>query len=382
MSPTAGDGKSLTEYRYNSAWDTRCRDEVGYIEYSFGVSESDEPEPGAWDWSYSMSATLNPMPTISAEQSRRILILQSKMGGKMLMQNHYANDFNHPVEKQSYVYDFYENSEIPHFEAEFMWLGYWVKYRYSFDPPYLCRTIKELYDEQGVKLSETANDIELDDMARTARTVTKDSKGGTVEQKYYYHPEVPAFLTNHLVLRNDKIIDATRYNFCSILSSQQDAFYVPFSREKGKVTPLTIEAGISYFTDVTYDLYDSFGHPLQITDKTGKSTCFIWGYDGMYPIAKIENTTYDVLSDQYGISGLHSGALPSDIETTLREIEGNIQVTTYTYKPLVGLTSVKDPSGHTETYEYDNHGKLLRIKDHKGINIKSFEYNIVSENNQ
>lgn len=65
-----------------------------------------------------------------------------------------------------------------------------------------------------------------------------------------------------------------------------------------------------------------------------------------------------------------------------RNLDENIFVTTYAYKPLVGLTSVKSPSGHTEVYEYSDNGKLLRVKDHKRNNIKSFEYNIVTENNR
>ncbi|WP_158288515.1 RHS repeat domain-containing protein [Mucilaginibacter psychrotolerans] len=50
-------------------------------------------------------------------------------------------------------------------------------------------------------------------------------------------------------------------------------------------------------------------------------------------------------------------------------------MTTFTYKPLVGLTSVTDQSGRTTTYEYDNFNRLSFIKDLNGNIIKAFCYN-------
>ena len=188
---------------------------------------------------------------------------------------------------------------------------------------------------------------------------------------------MPAYLTEHIVQRNGNVIEATRYNFQSIRS-----FYVPYSREKGKIAPETTISDLDYYTDMTYDHYDDEGRPIQITDKTGMKTCILWGYDGMYPVAKVENIDYDMLWGTYRMAFLYPGALPADVDTELRTLDENIFVTTYAYKPLVGLTSVKSPSGHTEVYEYSDNGKLLRVKDHKRNNIKSFEYNIVTENNR
>ena len=364
--PAKSDRKSLIEYCYNSATNTNCKDAIGYVVKVFGIGNT---EDGDMEWVYKMRSTLNPSPALE--------VLQSRMGGKLMAQTTYSNDLDHPTETTQYEYSYYNSSSISSWDAECVGLGYGIRYHYNFGTPYIRKTIKRSYNEHGELISTTETEVELDDMRRIARTVTTDSKGGTIEQQYRYHPEVPAYLTEHIVQRNGNVIEATRYNFQSIRS-----FYVPYSREKGKIAPETTISDLDYYTDMTYDHYDDEGRPIQITDKTGMKTCILWGYDGMYPVAKVENIDYDMLWGTYRMAFLYPGALPADVDTELRTLDENIFVTTYAYKPLVGLTSVKSPSGHTEVYEYSDNGKLLRVKDHKRNNIKSFEYNIVTENNR
>lgn len=56
------------------------------------------------------------------------------------------------------------------------------------------------------------------------------------------------------------------------------------------------------------------------------------------------------------------------------------QMTTYTYDPLVGVTSISDASGRTTTYEYDNAQRLKVVKDQDGNILKSYEYRFKSQN--
>ncbi|MBB5648150.1 hypothetical protein [Pedobacter cryoconitis] len=58
----------------------------------------------------------------------------------------------------------------------------------------------------------------------------------------------------------------------------------------------------------------------------------------------------------------------------VRIFPSEAQIKTYTYKPLVGMTSMIDSRGQTTYYEYDNTQRLKNIKDQKGNIIKSTIY--------
>lgn len=55
-------------------------------------------------------------------------------------------------------------------------------------------------------------------------------------------------------------------------------------------------------------------------------------------------------------------------------------MTTSTYDPMVGATSVTDASSKTTYYEYDLLGRLIRIKDQDGYILKQFQYNYSNPN--
>ena len=60
----------------------------------------------------------------------------------------------------------------------------------------------------------------------------------------------------------------------------------------------------------------------------------------------------------------------------VRVYPADAQMTTYTYLPLVGQTSVTDQKNMTTYYEYDNFHRLMNIKDPSGNMIKHIDYHI------
>jgi YD repeat-containing protein len=125
---------------------------------------------------------------------------------------------------------------------------------------------------------------------------------------------------------------------------------------------------------VFHDYYDD-GRIKEVSKKDGTHIVYIWGYNKQYPVAKVENATYSQIEGlaYFGSNfDLGDSGLSTDQENSLRANLSNAMVTTFTYDPLVGVTSVTDPKGYTTYYEYDNFNRLKRVKDADG--------NILSEN--
>ncbi len=138
----------------------------------------------------------------------------------------------------------------------------------------------------------------------------------------------------------------------------------------------------NYHMKEEYD-YRMFNRPVQHKIADDQPVVIIWGYNYSYPVARIVNATYDQVEAALGcsIEELQLKINPDDdddirdIFSQLREDLSEAFITSYTYKPLVGMTSETDPNGITTYYEYDGFGRLELIKD-KDLNIlKKIEYN-------
>lgn len=66
---------------------------------------------------------------------------------------------------------------------------------------------------------------------------------------------------------------------------------------------------------------------------------------------------------------------------TLRQSLTSAKVTTYRYRPSVGLVETVAPDGRSTTYEYDALGRLSLIRDNDGNILKTYEYNYRSNEN-
>ncbi|GGB17625.1 hypothetical protein [Puia dinghuensis] len=58
----------------------------------------------------------------------------------------------------------------------------------------------------------------------------------------------------------------------------------------------------------------------------------------------------------------------------LRFYPASAQMTSYTYDPVVGLTSVCDKSDHFNYYSYDQYGRLVTVMDQNGNIVKQYDY--------
>ncbi|MCF2217932.1 hypothetical protein H9Q08_01275 [Chryseobacterium sp. PS-8] len=140
-------------------------------------------------------------------------------------------------------------------------------------------------------------------------------------------------------------------------------------------------------TEVTYNKYDAKGNLLEYTTKDGIPVALIWGYNNTKPIAKIEGITYDSAMALAGASEIVSKS-NEDVDTAtqdqlidkldlFRKNNVILFITTYTYDPLIGVTSITPPSGIREVYLYDSANRLKEIRENSqtGNILKEFKYN-------
>lgn len=181
--------------------------------------------------------------------------------------------------------------------------------------------------------------------------------------------------------------------------------------------------------------YNLTGDPITISLLKGRSEAYQWGYNNQYPVAEAKNSRdnnifYDSFEEGNGnsnvddaktghysytsssvgyskkIAGLDAGIYTlsywqkngttwSWVVNTAVSVIGdnytisipagnqiddicfypsNATIATYTYDPLVGITSMTDVRGNTTYYEYDRFQRLLNIKDKDRNIVKKYSY--------
>lgn len=215
-----------------------------------------------------------------------------------------------------------------------------------------------------------------------------NSKGERIQTDFYYPFQSGGVGTpyNSMVQKN---------NVSPIITTKvgkyENGIYKTLKTQKNNYT--NISPGVDRLTsvstsqynnqlqnDFTIEKYDAFGNILQTRGKDGIVNTFIWGYKSQYPVAKIVGKTYEqifsfISTNLQLINNPSSDIQLRDILNQLRSCE-NCYVTTYTYKPLVGITSETGPDGKTTYYEYDNFNRLTLVRDFQNNILKKICYNI------
>jgi YD repeat-containing protein len=139
-------------------------------------------------------------------------------------------------------------------------------------------------------------------------------------------------------------------------------------------------------TEVKINFYDQYGHPLEVEQPNGLKKSFIYGYNNSQVIAILENVAYGsipqtLLSDAQSASNTNSEA---SLLTALSNLRNSPQladalITTYTHKPLIGISTVTDPRGQRLSYSYDVLNRLVMVKDTEGNILSENQYNTIPQ---
>lgn len=254
-------------------------------------------------------------------------------------------------------------------------------------------TIQYLYGTNGLKTGEieSAIDYVYSDYNQEIQTITMRNSGfETIVNGFQYAHDlnetqlisenrisVP-LSTNESI--NGQIVNSrrTEYSFFNGLYQPYEVY-----GRKG----FEVDLGIDDDRKVTFDQYTTNGKVKEYHFEDGKTISIVWGYSGQYPIAKIENLTYGqiptiLLNNVIGLS--NSDVDQNALLLALEELRNDsalssAMITTYTYDPLVGVTSITNAKGMTTYYEYDDFGRLEIIKDNDGHILSKNAYHYKSQ---
>lgn len=185
--------------------------------------------------------------------------------------------------------------------------------------------------------------------------------------------------------KNDETISYSKVDFTFL----ENGSFIPPSKANASsiLVPTAAHSGISSTSAerrLTYNKYDSYANPIYLTKDDLTRVVYLWSYEGKYPIAEIKNATYSEveLALRKKPESLSSEKNPDmELINKLRDDTTNLKnalITTYTYKPLVGVLTMTDPRGITTHYEYDSFNRLKEsyfVQDGKKKVIEAYDYN-------
>jgi YD repeat-containing protein len=259
----------------------------------------------------------------------------------------------------------------------------------------LKKSLEIIYDKNGLHPLTTTTNYTYSNpnhLQLTSQT-TLNSKGENVARKYLYSkdPEMSTMpFVSELVAHNiiGTPLNTQVYNSGNKISEQLTVYakdastanlLLPKSVYSAKfpnsLSTLPVIGALE--KKITYDLYDATGNLTQYTPEGGAPVSIVWGYDKTQPIAKIENATNAQLVSALGVSDF--SAITEAQLSSLNNLRTNAtfsqsMITTYTYQPLVGVTSITDPKGDTVYYTYDGLGRLQYVKDAQGKLLTDYQY--------
>lgn len=136
---------------------------------------------------------------------------------------------------------------------------------------------------------------------------------------------------------------------------------------------------------VQFIKYDEYSNPVETREENGMSTVYIVGYHSSQLIAVIENITYDEINSslitaaQLASNSNNEALLLEKLSALRASLPSTALVSTYTHKPLVGVSTVTDARGYRTTHIYDGFGRLKEVRDANNNLLSENDYHYVTE---
>jgi YD repeat-containing protein len=249
------------------------------------------------------------------------------------------------------------------------------------------RKTSETIHKDGVT---THTDYQYDNLSHLFPTqITRSNSNGisTVE-KIVYPQDAVTGLSSGAAAAKEKLTDQWRINTPIqrriTQNGQAQTIQADYTVVNNRAALDAVKTSVNneaFENRVRYHRYDVYGNPVYVSCENGPGIVYLWGYNHGHPIARIENTTFDeivqLMGGETAINNIAQKTMPDIFDFQLiRGLRAQLphaMVTVYSYRPLVGVNAITDPSGKTVHYDYNTHGKLSQIRDETGV-LQIFEY--------
>lgn len=295
----------------------------------------------------------------------------------------------------------------------------------------LVKTTTHDYDKLGNVVVRQVNSIYDTANYYLKCTWTLNSFKDTSRTTFKYTPDLVTVDTDSTIYKGmlQKNLIAVPLEQTQFINNRQIGFsktnyYMPFAGLYLAKNIQVKKGNEAIETRINYSKYDNKGRNLSAYKDNGPVVSYKWGYNSQYVIADCKNAEADEFFyegfEENGVAGnartgakaytgsfttsdklapgLHgktykisywyytagSWKFSGELNYTGQVLSGTLddiriypdgaQMTTYTYDPLFGVTSISDVRDMPTYYEYDIAGRLRAIKDKDGKVLKLYDY--------
>lgn len=132
---------------------------------------------------------------------------------------------------------------------------------------------------------------------------------------------------------------------------------------------------------------DNLGNIYSIKEKGKPVTSIQWSYNGLYPVAFVQNASASsmiaALGGQSAANMLTAAMAPTPSQLSacngLRQALPESNVTTFEHLPGLGMSSQVDPAGVMTSYDLDGAGRLTVERDADGHAMREYVYSLLND---
>lgn len=254
--------------------------------------------------------------------------------------------------------------------------SYWI---------YNSMTKESVFDQNGQNpvISLTSKFYDDATYQQLSRTESINSKGELLRNEFKYPNDYPGTqVYQEMTTKNiiSPVIETASYNIGTEVAKLKTNYIKDIASNNYVVSSMEKSIGVNPLEVIGEVLtYDAKSNICAYKGKDGVENCIVWGYNYLYPVAKISGASYASVTALLsgGVTGIQSldGQPLRDALNAIRQGLPNAFVTTYTYKHLVGVKTITDADNRTSTFNYDGFNRLIEILDNDGNVVKKNEYN-------